>query len=376
MRVLIAGDYCPRERVANAFEKGDFKAAFGAVKPLIESADYSLVNLECSVTSGLEKPIVKLGDTLRCSEKGIEAIKWAGFKCLTLANNHFYDYGEDGVSNTLKICKKHELDIVGGGMNLESASSTLYKRIGDSSLAIINCCEHEFSIATDSSAGSNPLNPIRQFRAIQQAKKDADYVIVVVHGGHEHFQLPSPRMVDTYRFFIDAGADAVVNHHQHCFSGYEVYKDKPIFYGLGNLCFDGKKGRGRKWNFGYLIVIDFQNDGIDYELYPYNQCDKEPTVTILPRDSFNDELDRLNTIILNRDMLIRSVDEYYSRRSIGYSNIFEPFSNRIFKYLRCHNILPSLTTNRRILSANNYILCESHRDLLAWWLRNRVKRMQ
>ena len=34
------------------------------------------------------------------------------------------------------------------------------------------------------------------------------------------------------------GADAVVNHHQHCYSGYEVYKDKPVFYGLGNLLFD------------------------------------------------------------------------------------------------------------------------------------------
>jgi poly-gamma-glutamate synthesis protein (capsule biosynthesis protein) len=48
-------------------------------------------------------------------------------------------------------------------------------------------------------------------------------------------------MVETYRFFIEAGADAVVNHHQHCICGYEVYKGKPIFYGLGNFCFDWAK---------------------------------------------------------------------------------------------------------------------------------------
>lgn len=52
-----------------------------------------------------------------------------------------------------------------------------------------------------------------------------------MHGGHEHYQLPSLRMQETYRFFIDAGADVVVNHHQHCFSGYEIYNNKYIFMG-------------------------------------------------------------------------------------------------------------------------------------------------
>ena len=51
---------------------------------------------------------------------------------------------------------------------------------------------------------------------VEEAKKKADFVLVIVHGGSEHFQLPTPRMQATYRFFVDAGADAVVNHHQHC----------------------------------------------------------------------------------------------------------------------------------------------------------------
>ena len=42
-------------------------------------------------------------------------------------------------------------------------------------------------------------------------------------------------MKETYRFFVDCGADAVINHHQHCYSGYEYYKDKFICYGLGNF---------------------------------------------------------------------------------------------------------------------------------------------
>ena len=133
----------------------------------------------------------------------------------------------------------------------------LYKEIGDKKLAVINCCEHEFSIATETTAGSNPLNPISQYYAIKEAKEKADYVLVIVHGGHEHYQLPSTRMQETYRFFIDVGADAVVNHHQHCYSGYEYYNGKPIMYGLGNFCFDEGLKKTKQWHEGYIVEISF-----------------------------------------------------------------------------------------------------------------------
>ena len=77
-------------------------------------------------------------------------------------------------------------------------------------MAVINCCEHEFSVTTGDFPGANPLNPIRQFYKISEARKDADYVVVIVHGGHEMLQLPSPRMQELYRYFIDVGADAVI----------------------------------------------------------------------------------------------------------------------------------------------------------------------
>ena len=53
------------------------------------------------------------------------------------------------------------------------ASKILYKEIAGMTLAIINCCEHEFSIATEKTAGSNPLNPIKQYYAIKEAKEKA-----------------------------------------------------------------------------------------------------------------------------------------------------------------------------------------------------------
>ena len=45
--MLIAGDFCPRIRVADKFEHGDYESVLGEVKDLISAADYSIVNYEC-----------------------------------------------------------------------------------------------------------------------------------------------------------------------------------------------------------------------------------------------------------------------------------------------------------------------------------------
>lgn len=371
MKILIAGDFCPQYRVAKLFEIKEYSSVLGEIRPIVEDADYSIVNLECPVVKGSEKPIVKCGPNLYCSKNGMEAVKWAGFGCVTLANNHFYDYGEEGIKNTMLACRDFSIDIVGGGPNIEKASAILYKRIGNKTLAIINCCEHEFSIATETKGGSNPLNPIQQYYAITEARKLADNVLVVVHGGHEMFQLPSLRMQETYRFFIDCGADAVVNHHQHCFSGYEIYNGKPIFYGLGNFCFDEKGNTGGIWNEGYFVVITF-DDTICFTIHPYNQCDKEPKVVMLQSSAYESKVKSLNEIISDNERLSRKVKEYYDSCLKQNSYIFEPLMNRVYTSLRYRGIMPSLVSLRRRIIAANFVGCESHRDKILWYLSNSI----
>lgn len=276
MKVIIAGDFCQRYRIDEAIKKRLYGDLFDEVKPIIETADYSIVNFEFPIIldSTNAKPILKCGPNLQGTKEAVDAVKYAGFNCCTLANNHILDQGEQCCLDTKNELEKAGIDTVGVGYNLEDAASILYKEIRGETLAIINCCEHEFSIATDTTIGANPLNPIQQYYRIQEARSKADYVLVIVHGGHEHCQLPSPEMQETYRFFIDSGADAVVNHHQHCYSGYEEYHGKPIFYGLGNLCFDNISKRGDDiWNEGYMVSLDFDKSRKpSYTLYPYIQC--------------------------------------------------------------------------------------------------------
>lgn len=371
MRILIAGDFCPQNRASQQIDKGDFEPVLGQVREVTARADYSIVNFECPITKGGENPIVKQGPNLQCSSKGIEAAKWTGFDCVTLANNHFRDYGDEGVKNTVDACISTGIDTVGGGMNIEEASRILYKQIGEYTLAIINCCEHEFSIVTENHGGANPLNPVQQYYAIKEAKEKVDYVLVIVHGGHEHWQLPSPRMVETYRFFVDAGADAVVNHHQHCYSGFEVYNEKPIFYGLGNFCFDRKGNWGAKWHEGLMVMLTFEKDKVGYEIIPFKQCLDKPAVEILEKGAFDEKLAELNAIIKDDKRLAVETEKYYASAEDKMSEVFEPCNGRYYLAARRRGWLPSLISKKRKLLAENLICCESHRDKMLYYLEKK-----
>ena len=368
MDILIAGDLCPQNRVTALLEQGRFEDVLGEVKPILSRFDYRIVNFECPIIKGDEKPILKQGPNLSCSEKGVELLKWAGFDCVTLANNHFYDYGNIGVNETLLSLDKAGIDHVGGGRNNQDASIIHYKRIGENVIGIINCCEHEFSIATETTGGANPLNVVQQTRSLKEAKSKADFVIVIVHGGFEHFQLPSPRMKETYRFFIEMGADTVINHHQHCFSGYELYKGKPIFYGLGNFCFDRASERNSIWNEGYMISISFkEKQDPKFKIFPYIQCGENPGVRLMndeERHTFDMRINDLNDVISNDELLRVEHENWMRENSRNFLSIFQPYNIRILNSLYVRGLLPSFINKKKQLRIIDYINCESHLDKL------------
>jgi poly-gamma-glutamate synthesis protein (capsule biosynthesis protein) len=372
--IIIAGDMSPRDRVARLFDESRYADVLEESKSVIGHSDYAIVNLECPIVEGAGEPIKKTGPHLRCNNSVAEALKYAGFNCVTLANNHLCDYGEAAVLNTLKELDTHTIDHVGAGSNLSEAQQTLYTKIGDETFAFINCCEHEFCIATDNSAGCNPLDAISQYNAIQEARLKAGKVIVIVHGGVEYYQLPTPRMVRTYRFFIDAGADAVINHHQHCFSGYEFYKEKPIVYGLGNFCFDRETKKESVWFEGYIAKLQFDKNKISLTPIPYLQCNATPAVQFKAADqtAFHKRLKELCDIISDNHKLTDEYNKLLEKTWKSYDMI-NPYSNRYLSWLYRKGLLPSLMPQTRFHRILNAIRCESHLERLLHALSKRAK---
>ena len=378
MRVLIAGDFCPRDRVSDFFERGDFESVLGSVKPFVSRADYAIVNLECPIATKAERPIVKQGPSLKSSSKSIGALSWAGFNCVTLANNHFLDYGETAVDETIKSLDTQSIEHIGGGKNLKEASAVLYKNVSNQKIAIINCCEHEFSVASRDVAGTNPLVPIEQYYQIQEAKNKADYLIMIVHGGVEHYQYPTKRMVQTYRFFIDAGADVVINHHQHCPCGYEVYNERPIYYGLGNFCFDWEGRRQSIWNIGYMVNLKLTGEHhVESEIIPFRQCDDTPALEPLKGEdleSFNEMLTKLCEPIKDNDILDAKLAEFNIKNDFLYRKMLEPYSGRLGNSLYRRGVLPTTINKERILALMDFIVCESHYERVKEFLERQYKR--
>lgn len=372
--VLIAGDFVPREGVASKFDKGQYEDVLGEVKPFVEQSDFSLVNLEAPIVEGKGSPIRKAGPNLRCNKAVIDALQYAGFKGVTLANNHFYDYGEEGALNTLSLLSLSNIDYVGAGKNLSEASSILYKTIVDRTFAFINCCEHEYSIAEENHPGSNPLDTVKQFYSIQEARSKADYVIVIVHGGIEGYQLPTLRMQEWYRFFIDCGADVVVNHHQHCYSGFEIYHSKPIFYGLGNFCFHGNLSHLTSWHEGYLLKLLFDQDTIDYELIPYIQCRESANVKITyDKKGFYKCIEKLNSIIRDPLALEANHNEHMDKTIKSQQYVLCPYKNKYLAALYVRGYLPGFLPLQRWRDLQNKIMCESHRERFLYFLNNKLK---
>ena len=364
-KILIAGDFCPYHRISKMVADADY-SFFDEIKDLTKSADYSIVNFECPVVEGNVKPIEKCGPALRTERNAVSAMKYAGFDCATLANNHFRDYGDAGCKTTIEELQKQNIDYVGGGLNLTEAQKTLYKDLDGKRVAIVNFCENEFSIATETSAGAAPIDTVDNYNQITEARKNADYVLVIIHGGHEHYQLPSPRMKKLYRHYVDLGADAVVNHHQHCYSGYEYYNGKPIVYGLGNFCFD-EGIENNIWNYGYMVNIDLNAVNITFEIIPYKQCNGNTKVSLLLKDErilFDNKLSELNDIIGNDERLTASFEQLCSSREKWVKRILNSYHNRYLNAAANRNLIKRPASKQAMRAIYNYIICEAHRDIV------------
>ena len=364
--ILITGDYCPINRIEAFSEKNDLQSIFNDFLPFIADADLAITNFECSATNS-NSPIQKSGPSLRVNPNALNVLKDAGFGLVTLANNHIMDYGKVGIKDTIKYCEQFSLDFVGIGKDNAESREFFIKNIKGIKIAILNIAENEFGTTLGNVYGAAPLNIVQNYNDIVNAKKIADYVFVIIHGGHEMYQLPSPRMVETYRFFVDVGADAVVGHHTHCFSGYEVYKNKPIFYSIGNFMFDNLSNRTDLWCDGMALNFHLTKTDIQFELIPYQQNSNKVGVHLMnqfEKNKFYEKLKELNEIIIDSKLLSEKFNTYCNEVKNMYNSFLEPFSNRWFSALQNRNLLPSFYSIQKKKILLNVFRCEAHRDVM------------
>ena len=367
--LLIAGDFCPGPHTAEIIDRGDVAKLFGTFSDDLAAANYRIVNLEAPIADEETPRLRKIGPCLKASPRTVDFLKAAGFDLVTLANNHLLDRCGIGVRNTLDRCRELGIDTVGGGVSLADAEKIFYRRIDGIDFAFINVCENEFSIAGKESPGANPLDPIRNIHQIKAAREQAQRVIVIVHGGLEFFRYPTIRERDLFRFFVENGADAVINHHTHCFRGYEIFRGAPIFYSLGNFSFENPRFSNSDWNRGFVAMLAFQAEGAaKVRLLPYIQGEAgNPGISRCEgreRERFDEEIANLSGEFDDSDLLESKHLEFLEQNCGRLLEVLEPSMDRISAKLRRMKLLPSLADKRKRLLMLNLVRCETHRDSL------------
>lgn len=334
---------------------------------LFSNSQLNISNLEAPVTDSNSK-ILKTGPYVKSDKKSIEnVLKALNIHVVTLANNHVLDYDEKGVTDTIQFCRDINIRSVGAGTNLEEAKKALFVNTNEGKIAIINFAENEWSSATKDTAGANPMDIIDNTRQIREARELADFVMVIVHGGHEYYNLPSPRMKKHYRFYADQGADIVISHHTHCISGYEEYNGVPIYYSLGNFLFT-KPSKKEDWYLGLLLNIEIKDGKLRSFITPVMQKQDTFDLLALKGNEKEQALERFykyNAIISDQHTLLAEWKSYVAAKEREYLNCWSPFSFLDYSYLPAiFNRLKLTFSNKKGASLFlNLMRCETHYDI-------------
>ena len=194
MKILIGADFVPTASNYELFCQANTTALVGVeLESILGDADFRIFNLEVPLTDQ-QSPIDKCGPNLIAPMNTVNGYKALPVDLLTIANNHVMDQGEQGLFSTIDLLDKSDISYVGGGKNLSEAQKPYIINVEGRKIGVYACAEHEFSIAEDKKCGANPFDPLESFDHIQALKEECDFVIVLYHGGKEHYRYPSPNL--------------------------------------------------------------------------------------------------------------------------------------------------------------------------------------
>ncbi len=232
------------------------------IRAVLADADVVFSNLETVIA----RPGTQLGAPTRALETlhsggpdVLECLRDLNVSLLATANNHAYDFGTAGVLSTLIELDAAGLPHAGTGRTLADASAPAYSRSGRVGLVAWATGKiRDGGAATPTRAGVNEvredapgrLNPddvARVLAAIRAAAKRCD-VVIAYHHNHlwgDDLTVTPEWQRRLARRCVDAGARAFVAHGPPLLHGLELYRDAPLFYGLGNFIFQTETPPGR-----------------------------------------------------------------------------------------------------------------------------------
>ena len=268
LRVLFLGDtafgesYQDRrkaEGMENILESRGYDWPLRNLRKILERHAHIVANFETTLTARRETPYEGRKNNLHYSDpaKAGAALAGMGIDIASLANNHAYDYGREGLAETRAALAELGIASCGAGPDHATAAQPAYIEGGLRPVAVFCVFQHipEYEQRFGSYAGVGipgvaSFAPPVLAQQIERIRRLAPETIVVVYPHWlRNYRPVDPEQRALSRAAIDAGADLVIGHGSHMLQEVEHYRGRWIVYSLGNFVF---LSEGRHALFGAL----------------------------------------------------------------------------------------------------------------------------
>ncbi|WP_252432257.1 CapA family protein [Peribacillus butanolivorans] len=211
------------------------------ISNIFNSDDLTTVNLETTLTTATQK--AEKTFRFKGDPSYTEILNLGSIEAVNLANNHTYDYLEQGYEDTIDNLKNHKVGYFGN----EDKYLTTIKGVKVGALGYEGW-EDNVKIRKQIHHDIHSLK-----------KKGVKIILVHFHWGVERSQIPNEGQRSLARYTVDNGADLVLGHHPHVVQGIEEYNGKFIVYSLGNFMFGGNKNPSDKDTFVFQQTFHLKN---------------------------------------------------------------------------------------------------------------------
>jgi poly-gamma-glutamate synthesis protein (capsule biosynthesis protein) len=231
--------------VTPSYVWGDALAELDRIRPSAR-----IVNLETAVTTRNDAWPRK-DIHYRMHPANIDCLTAAALDCCSLANNHVLDWGYGALAETIATLRRAGIRTVGAGANDDEALAPAVIELAGGRRVIV------FAFGTDSAgvpsewAATNERAGVAYLRdfghstlkgfaaRVRAVKRSGDIAVVSIHwGGNWGYDVPRSQRAFARQLVEHAAVDVVHGHSSHHAKAIEIYRDRPILYGCGDLLND------------------------------------------------------------------------------------------------------------------------------------------
>lgn len=225
--LFAVGDIMLDRNVEAMMEKNGAAYPFERMRSVWQGSDIVFANLEGPIVL---KHVRTPSGTMRFSfsEDRAALLREQGITTVSIANNHSFDHGAAGYQTTKDFLAASSVEFFGNAREISNAD-VLRKTVHD----------RPFVFVGYSSAVNAGFDPAAAEALVASLASQPDLTVVVsIHWGNEYQLTAGTQQTVLARRLIDAGADLILGHHPHVVQNIEAYRNRLIFYSLGNFIFD------------------------------------------------------------------------------------------------------------------------------------------